>query len=178
VEQRLNRKFNLNIDLGIVLNYKSSDTENFSLKKGFRAVVEPRYYLRSTQARVPFYLAPVLYYHRITYNREETLGRDCQEGFDCAYFQEVTYRVKYNQLGAGFKVGILLYPPLTPKRSLFFDLSGGISYKHSAYEDINKPNPPNSVYFPESRAWFVRPVERRPNAVVPIIAIRVGYKIQ
>jgi hypothetical protein len=178
LEKRLNNKFNLNTDLGLVLNYKGTETEDFANRKGFRVLLEPRWYLPSTATQAPFYLALELYFHRITYDRSEVIGRDCQ-GSDCLYFQYMTSRKVYLQERVAFKIGFLTYPPLGPSRSLYFDWSLGLGFRNVDSRYVGDHTlPPNSIFFgSSSNGWFHRDIPRNGGNFVPVAAIRIGYKI-
>ncbi len=176
-EARITKTFNLYGEIGPVLKMNSTETDDYANRKGFRALLEPRYYLPSTGGKSPFYMALELYAHRITFDRSEVLGYDCDDG--CDYYEYVTYNMKFNQIRTGFKIGVLLYPPVSPKRSLFVDLSGGIAYRNEVFDDSSRPMPAGARYFTSGAGWFTfSPYDRRHSTGVYTMAIRVGYKFR
>ncbi len=176
-EARITKTFNIYGEIGPVLKMHSTETDEYTNRKGFRAMLEPRYYLPSTGGKSPFYIAVELYAHRITFDRSEVLGYNCDDG--CDYYENVTYNMKFNQIRTGFKIGVLLYPPVSPKRSLFVDLSGGIAYRNEVFNDSSKPMPAGGTYFASGGGWFTfSPYERRHSTAVYTMAIRVGYKFR
>ena len=175
VEHKLTQHINLQYDLGWILNYPSANAEEFSNKAGYRGMAELRYYFPSPP-KIPFYLAGEYYYSRVTFNRSEVIGYDCDSG-DCDYFQYTTYKVVHHNQGAGMKFGLLLFPGWNKNRSFFFDLNAGVAYRSIIYTDVGKSNAPQSRSFNNNSDDIFAPTESDHGEFRLIVGIRLGYRI-
>lgn len=176
LEHKLTQHINLQYDLGWILNYPSSNTEEFGNKSGYRGMAELRYYFPSPP-KIPFYVAGEYYYSRVTFDRSEVIGYDCESGA-CDYFQYTTYKVVHHHQGVGMKFGLLLFPGWNKNRSLFFDLNGGVAYRSILYTNVGKPNAPDSQSFNNNNHDDIfAPTERDHGEFRLIVGIRLGYRI-
>lgn len=175
LEHKLTQHINVQYDLGWILNYPSSGTEEFSNKGGYRGIVEVRYYFPSPP-KIPFYLAGEYYYSRVTFDRSEVIGYNCDSG-NCDYFQYTTYKVVHHNQGAGMKFGLLLFPGWNKNRSFFFDLNAGVAYRSILYTDVGKPNTPGSRSFSNDSDDLFAPTEQDHGEFRLIVGFRLGYRI-
>jgi hypothetical protein len=175
LEHKLTRQINLQYDLGWILNYPSSGTEDYSNKAGYRAIAELRYYLPSP-AKIPFYIAGEYYYSRVTFNRSEVIGYDCVSG-NCDYFQYATYEVVHHNQGVGIKYGLLLFPGWSRNRSFFFDVNVGAAYRSIFYADVGKPASQGVQSFSNNHDNIFAPTEKDHGEFRLIVGVRLGYKI-
>ncbi|AYB33957.1 hypothetical protein [Chryseolinea soli] len=175
LEHKLTQHINLQYDLGWILNYPASGTEEFSNKSGYRGIAELRYYLPSPP-KIPFYLAGEYYYSRVTFDRSEVIGYDCVSG-NCDYFQYATYKVVHHNQGAGMKFGLLLFPGWNKNRSFFFDINVGMAYRSILYTDIGKPIAPGSESFDNHSDDIFAPTERDHGEFRLVVGVRLGYRI-
>lgn len=175
LEHRFLKKMTLQYDLGFIIDYPGSDSEDYIDKRGFRGIAELRYYIPSPP-KIPFYIAGEFYYSRIAFDRSQVMGYDCNSG-NCDYFEYVTYKVEHHHQGVGIKWGLLLFPGWNRNRSMFFDINAGMAIRSISYKDIDKPIAPGREFFDNDASTIFSPDED--DRIMPrvILGIRLGYKI-
>ena len=173
LEHKLFKNVNLQYDLGWVFNVNSNDSESYQNKRGFRGIAEVRYYVPSPP-KVPFYIAGEFYYSRISFDRSQVIGYECETG-NCSYFEYLTYKVENDHHGVGLKYGMLLFPGWNKNRSFFFDINGGLAYRSIAYHDIGRPVQTNGQVFENDSSDFFSPKETDHYEFRLILGVRMGY---
>lgn len=173
VEHRLFGKFYAQYDLGSILNDHATESENYQNKKGYRGLVEVRYYVPSP-GKVPFYVAADYYYSRISFNRSQVVGYNCDSG-NCDFFEYVTYKVKNTESGPGIKFGMLLFPGWNKNRSFFFDVNSGLAYRHIRYDFSQRPDGDGVHLFSNNSILFA-PREDSHSQFRFVIGIRMGFR--
>jgi hypothetical protein len=174
IEHRLFKNLNVQYDLGLIVDYPQSDSEDFSDKHGYRVIGELRYYVPSPP-KVPFYVATELYHSKIAFTRSQVVGYGCETG-DCDYFQYVDYDIETINRGIGIKFGVLLYPGWNKNRSFFFDINAGGAFRDITYKDIGRPNDgPGEVFYDNDNDRLFAPSEQSRTQIRFVLGVRLGY---
>jgi hypothetical protein len=174
IEYNLIKNLNIQFDAGWVV-HSYQNLPEYEDKHGYRAAVELRYYLPSPRM-LPLYVATEFYYHRISFNRSETVGFNCAGG-TCDYFQSVTYPVNCEELGPGLKFGLLLYPGWRRNKSFYFDFNAGFAYRNINYASPARPSGDGVEYFTNTQRWFqFSPNEKITERTRFVLGVRFCYR--
>lgn len=174
VEHKVLKNINFHYDLGKVVNYRDTESERYSNRRGFRGIAEIRWYLPSPP-KVPLYVAGDFYYSRIQFDRSTVMGHHC-ETRDCDYFEYITYKVNYDSHGFGLKFGSLLFPGWNKNRSVFIDVNTGFTYRDTSFSDVGKPVIPDTLFFEKDGFRLFALNEKNHHVFQPVFGMRVGYR--
>jgi hypothetical protein len=174
VEHKLSRLMTMQHDAGIILNYETNNSSNYSNMRGYRLISEVRHYIPSPP-RIPMYMAIEGYYTRVHFDRQRVVGYDCAP---CSYYQEVDYQVKHTNTGGGLKFGMLLYPwwKLFNKR-FFFDINIGIAVRSIHYTNHGMPEGDITEFEGEGGFLTITPDESNHIEPRPVLGLRTGFRI-
>ena len=110
LEHKLTDNLNIQYDLGWIFErpYAIQENPDYKNKRGFRGMLELRYYLPSPR-KIPFYLAGEFYYSKVTFDRWLLVGRGCENG-SCNYFEYLPTRVRNDHSGFGLNMASCCSP--------------------------------------------------------------------
>ena len=165
-EMRLARRFTVQTEGGVVLNYPYNENKAYQNKRGAKAKLEVHYYvLPSARAKLIYYAALELYWNGVNFDRlmsqQECYDVECNH----VYTREFTYKVTYREPGFGLKAGFVKYF----SRALFMDINSGWGVRFVDYTDPFETNDNIGVN------WFVIPNEEDRIVLSPIVGVRLGY---
>lgn len=168
-EFKVGQRTTFQADLGYVLPWHGNDAE-FKDKRGFKVKLEPRYYLlANAKNNLSLYLAAEAYLNYVNFDREDVVEEcfdlDCQHTYSRRYF----YRVRYREPGFGVKFGFQKY-----FSDFLIDINTGWAIRFVSY---HKPGAAPS-FAEDEVEWFEVPNEKNRTALMPLIGMRVGYRIK
>lgn len=169
-ETKIKNRVTLYSEGGYALNFIERD-DRFLDKRGFKAKLEPRYYATvNKKGTVTTYFGLELYHNHINFDRKETRTECFDVECQTIYQRRYLYTMKYRESGGGIKAGILLYA-----HNFFFDFNSGFAIR---FIDYHKPSFPRQWNEIDDVGFFPVPNERSRTAFMPIIGIRIGYRMK
>lgn len=169
-EQQLSQMLSVQIEGGYVLNYSSTNSEEFSDKRGFKTKLELRHYLSyRTDNRVNLFFAGEGYYNHVNFNRQrrtqECIDNNCNFRFERSFYAPMQYR----ESGVTGKFGWLIHMQRT-----FFDFSVGVTVRYIRYYGDEDDGP----WGMDDMDFIEIPDERDRTTLSPNLGIRFGYRLE
>lgn len=174
-ETRLSERVTLYLEGGYVVRMDNYDDQDFRDKRGFKAKIEPRYYMTvNRKGTFTSYLATEFYYNHVNFDRTrrvtECFDLECQNLFQRNYL----YKVRYREPGFGFKYGIMVYV-----NNFFFDFNSGFAIRFISYEEPPVSGQPQ--WGEDDVVGFFDldiPNQRSRTGFMPLLGIRTGYRFR
>ncbi|MBC7919674.1 MAG: DUF3575 domain-containing protein [Ferruginibacter sp.] len=176
IEYGLANRWSVQTEVG----YGTSQT-NFLLSRSrrrsrpqavWRIRSEIRRYFNPLVAAAPslqLYVALEVFYKRVNLPRQTTVGRDCDQG-NCAYFEDVQFRVEKDVLGSHYKVGF----QQGMSGRLFLDAYVGLGWR---FVFVKAPDLPGDAFFPDDRSIFLPNINPTHPGKYRLLSTSLGLKV-
>jgi hypothetical protein len=166
-EHRLADRFTLQGEFGYVLDYENDTNKEFQDKRGFKAKIEPRYYLGYSEKHMSFYTSAELYLNRINFDRETYVNGCIDQWCDFAFVQRTDYEMKYREHGVSLKLGWIIHI-----HRFLIDLNSGWTVRVIEYSG-QQENFDDMIEF-----FDFGPDETDRTQLSPNLGIRFGYRLE
>jgi hypothetical protein len=166
-EHRLADRFTLQGEFGYVLDYGSNTSADFQDKRGFKAKVEPRYYLAYSESHMYFYTSGELYLNRINFDRETYVNGCIDQWCEFRFVQRTEYEMKYREHGASLKLGWIIY-----FHRFLLDLNSGWTVRVVSYSGQQQ------TFDDMIEVFDFGPDETDRTQLSPNLGIRLGYRLE
>jgi hypothetical protein len=166
-EHRLADRFTLQGEFGYVLDYDSNTDDEYQDKRGFKAKLEPRYYLAYSEQHMNFYTSAEVYLNRINFDRATIMTGCIDLACDFQFAQKTHFEMKYREHGVSVKLGWIIH-----MHRFMLDLNSGWTIRSIDYSG----QPDN--FIEEEEMIDFGPNEADRIELSPNIGIRFGYRLE
>jgi hypothetical protein len=166
-EHRVADRFTLQGEFGYVLDYENNTDTEFKDKRGFKAKLEPRYYLAYSEKHMSFYTSAEVYFNHINFDRETYVNGCIDQRCDFQFVQRTNFEVKYREHGASIKLGWIIH-----MHRFLFDLNSGWTVRFIRYSGQHE-NFDDMV-----EVLDFGPNEADRTRLSPNLGIRFGYRLE
>lgn len=174
-EQKIVKRFSVQIGYGHVIKIDKSFDSEYQNKKGYKTNLEIHYYLMpSRKYNLVYYIASGGYINAVDFYRE-TSQQECYD-LSCnhTFTRYYNYTVNYREHGFTLKFGFVKHFP----KSIFIDVNGGWSFRYIDYDQPLIPPGMNNFVMDESFLFGNIPIEDDWFTLTPLVGFRVGYRFR
>lgn len=169
-EMGLSDRVGVQVDAGIVLNYRGGTSTDYQNKRGTKLKAELRYYFESLpQSADGFYVSVEPYLNRVNFDRSGTTTECFDPQCQSLYTRYFSYGVKYREYGVSAKGGYMIFFD----KHILLDVTIGWSLR-----DIQYDQPPNTVEMIQNNFLFFGPNEEDRVVLSPLVGVRLGYRLR
>jgi hypothetical protein len=165
-EQRVASRVTIQVEGGYVFD-NNDGFGDFDNKRGFKAKLEPRYYLLySDKHPMNVYISAEVYLNRIDFDRNGTVTECLDGNCDFEIARETTYVVRYRERGGTVKCGWMKH-----FGRFLLDFNAGWTVRVVRYHG-------SQDQYDDDYSWFDIPNERNRTAFSPNVGLRMGFRIK